>query len=130
MDKGKKDNLITLFSETDPYGTITFANDTFCEVSKYRLEELIGKPHSIIRHPHMPVKLFGLLWETIKGGHVFRAVIKNLAKDKSPYWVRATIMPIHDGDNKIINYVGVRHLIEDTELAEKLYAQQAKELFL
>lgn len=77
----KASNQITLFSETDLYGTITFANEAFCKISKYTLEELFGKLHNIIRQPEMPGKLFEILWAPIKGGEVFQAVIRNRAKD-------------------------------------------------
>ena len=130
MGNEKLIRQITLFSETDAFGTITFVNDAFCEVSKYNREELIGKPHNIDRHPDMPKRLFELLWCTIKRGEIFRATIKNRAKDDTPYWVWATIMPIFDGNNEFVKYVSVRHLIKDHVLALERYKEQAKELQL
>ena len=120
----------TLFSEADLFGTIIFANEAFCKVSGYNLGELIGKPHSIIRHADMPKKLFESLWTTIKKGEVFRGVIKNLAKDSSSYWVNTTIMPIFDDNKGVYKYIGVYHLIEDIKLAQELYVQQANKQFL
>ena len=70
-----------IVSETDETGKITFANDYFMEVSGYSQEELIGKPHSIVRHPDMPKVVFKLLWQTISAGKNINAVVKNLAKD-------------------------------------------------
>lgn len=129
-DKDKLQFRSTLFSETNTLGKITFVNDTFCDVSKYGREELMGKSHNIIRHPDMPPKLFQLLWETITAGEVFRAVIKNQAKDLSHYWVQAFIMPIRDVELHPFKYVGVRHLISDEDLAERLYNEQADRLLL
>jgi PAS domain S-box-containing protein len=120
----------TLLSETDTFGTILFVNDDFCKVAKYEREELIGKPHNIIRHPDMPKKLFAFLWNTIQAGNVFRGIIKNKAKDNSHYWVQAIIMPILDKDQKIIKYLGVRHHIKDNVYAEELYRSQLKEFEL
>lgn len=34
-------------------------------MSGYAREELLGKPHSIIRHPDMPRSVFRLFWNTI-----------------------------------------------------------------
>lgn len=119
---------VTLFSESDIYGTITFVNEAFCEVAKYSKEELIGAPHNIVRHPDMPKKLFQLFWATIKRGEVFRVVIKNRAKDGTYYWVQATIMPIQNNNKEVIKYVGARHLISDDKKGGELYAQQV-ELF-
>jgi PAS domain S-box-containing protein len=121
---------VTLFSETDKYGKIIFVNDAFCEIAKYKKEELLNMPHNIIRHPDMPGKLFELLWAAIKRKEIFRAIIKNKAKDSSHYWVRATIAPVLSANNEIIKCVGVRHLIIDDKLAEEWYAQQARDLHL
>lgn len=121
---------ITLFSETDKYGRITFVNEAFCLVSKYQKDELINKPHSIIRHPDMPEKLFELLWSTIRREEIFKAIIKNRTKDNSAYWVQATIMPVATNTKEVIKYLGVRHLIEDEEMANMLYHQQARKMGL
>jgi PAS domain S-box-containing protein len=115
---------VTLFSETDNRGRILFANEAFCKTSMYSRDELIGKPHSIIRHPDMPGKLFEVLWSTIGQGKVFRGVIKNRAKDGSHYWVQCTIMPILDHRDQVPKYAGVRHLIESEELAMQQYVSQ------
>lgn len=121
---------ITLFSETDKHGTITFVNDAFCDVSKFKKEELLNKPHSIIRHPDMPPKLFEMLWHTLKRDEIFRAVIKNKAKDNSHYWVRATIMPVVSSSREVVKYIGIRHLIHDEQEANAIFAQQVRDLGL
>lgn len=76
-----------IISETDAKGKITFCNDYFIEVCGYSEDELIGKPHSIIRHPDMPKIIFKLLWDTISKGENINAVVKNLAKDGRYYWI-------------------------------------------
>lgn len=121
---------ITLLSKTDSAGIIVFANDAFCEVSKYSRQELIGKPHSIVRHPDMPRRLFEIFWETIQKGEIFRGIIKNKAKDDSHYWVKATIMPVMDENKSIVKYIGARYLIEDDDLANDLFQHQALALGL
>ncbi|SFV60608.1 SIGNAL-TRANSDUCTION SENSOR PROTEIN-PAS/PAC domain [hydrothermal vent metagenome] len=76
-----------IVSKTDPKGIITYGNDYFVEISGYSEAELIGKPHNIIRHPDMPKIVFKLMWDRIKKGENIMAVVKNLAKDGSYYWV-------------------------------------------
>jgi methyl-accepting chemotaxis protein len=120
------DRQITLLSKTDAHGIIVFANDAFCNVSKYSRNELIGRSHNIVRHPDMPKRLFEIFWETIQKGEIFRGIIKNMAKDSSHYWVKATIMPVMDEEKHIIRYIGARYLIEDDELAKDLFAQQSR----
>ena len=76
-----------IVSKTDPKGVITYGNDYFVEISGYSEAELIGKPHNIIRHPDMPKIVFKLMWDRIQKGENIMAVVKNLAKDGSHYWV-------------------------------------------
>ena len=87
-----------IISETDEKGKITFCNDYFMEVSGYSKEELIGKPHSIVRHPDMPKVVFKLLWETISQGKNINAVVKNLAKDGRYYWIFTEFETRRDAD--------------------------------
>jgi methyl-accepting chemotaxis protein len=119
--RGERNSVI--ISETDLRGKIISANDPFCTISGYSRDELIGMPHNIIRHPAMPKKLFQQLWSTIQRGDVFRAVIKNRAKDGHHYWVNATIMPVFHG-GEIVRYVGGRYLLCDDNLAEEFFIKQ------
>ncbi|QKF72921.1 PAS sensor-containing signal transduction protein [Aliarcobacter faecis] len=89
-----------LVSETDEKGIITFASDDFCEVAGYSVEELIGKPHSIVRHPDMPKEAFKSLWETVKKGEVWTGYVKNATKDGNFYWVFATVYPTITSEGK------------------------------
>jgi PAS domain S-box-containing protein len=125
----------TLVTESDLFGTITYVNEKFCEVSKYRPEECIGKPHSLLRHPDNPKELFKELWTTIKNGQIFQGTYKNRAKDGSTYWVEASIAPVFNENNEIIKYIGVRYdVTERIEQAQKTNLlleqsqQQAEEL--
>ena len=79
---------------TDTRGVIINANDRFCEISGYSREELIGMPHSIVRHPDMPKETFENLWTTIKSKKVWHGVLKNRKKNGEHFWVNTTISPI------------------------------------
>lgn len=82
-----------LVSQTDEKGNILFANDDFCKIAGYTIEELIGKPHNIIRHPDMPKAAFKDLWDTIKRGEIWTGYVKNMTKSNGFYWVFATVFP-------------------------------------
>lgn len=115
-----------IVSETDEKGKITYCNDYFVEVSGYDREELIGKPHSMIRHPDMPKVVFKLLWETISQGKNINAVVKNLAKDGRHYWIFTEFESRVDTDTgKIIGYHAARKSISKhvLEIIENLYAE-------
>src|SRR5690606_14770980 len=101
-----------------------------CEVSGYSEEELIGQPHSTFRHPDMPKASFKELWKIIKGGDVFRGIIKNKTKSGGDYWVDARIKSVKDKRGKIIKYIGARYHIEDNDIAILLYNKQADKLGL
>lgn len=98
-----------IVSKTDAKGIIEYGNDYFVEISGYSEKELIGKPHSIVRHPDMPKIAFKLMWDRIKQGKNFMAVVKNLAKDGSYYWVITDFEPKMDPlTNEPISYTAFR----------------------
>jgi len=113
---------IIIVSETDAKGKILYANDDFCNICGYSKDELIGKPHNIVRHPDMPKVAFKDLWDTIKSGKPWQGIVKNLAKNGDYYWVNAKVYPSKTPDGKI-KYVSVRvkPTREEIESSEKLY---------
>ena len=86
-----------LFSTTDERGVIGFSNRAFVELSEYSREQLVGAPHSVIRHPEMPGGAFRTMWDTLKAGRPFAAYLRNLAADGAEYDVFATIAPLDEG---------------------------------
>jgi methyl-accepting chemotaxis protein len=109
-------NLTSIVSEADLKGDILSINEKFVEVSKYSREELIGKPHNTTRHPDMSKDTFKELWNTIGRGKTFRGIIKNRAKDGTPYYVDAVIAPVLGDNGKPKKYIGVRYDITAAEL--------------
>ncbi|MGB5950353.1 MAG: PAS domain-containing protein [Parvibaculum sp.] len=98
----REDEMIV--SKTDLKGRITYANEVFERVSGYSMKELIGQPHSIVRHPDMPRCVFKLLWDTIEAkGEIF-AYVLNMAKNGDHYWVLACVTPTLDAQGNIIGY--------------------------
>lgn len=120
-----------IVSKTDLKGHITYANDVFLKIAGYREAEVLGQPHSIIRHPDMPRCVFKLLWDTIfEGGEIFAYVI-NRSKNGDHYWVLAHVTPSRDADGRIIGYHSNRR-VPDRKIVEgtivPLYRQlKAKE---
>lgn len=112
-------NTTSIVSEADLRGDILTANEKYREISKYSEKELIGSPHSITRHPDMPKETFKAMWKAIGRGEIFRGVIKNRAKDGSPYYVDAVIKPIMGSNGKPRKYLGVRYEITEYELARQ-----------
>ncbi len=105
-----------IVSKTDLDGVITYVNNQFCQISGYDEEELLGKKHSIVKHPDNKIELFKEIWNTIKKDkQPWKGVIKNRKKNGSSYWVRATITPILDDDNEVLEFIAVR-----TDITEEI----------
>jgi methyl-accepting chemotaxis protein len=109
-------NLTSIVSEADLKGNILNANEKFVQVSKYNLDELIGRGHNTTRHPDMPKEVFKEMWATIGRGKMFRGIVKNRAKDGTPYYVDAVIAPIIGENGKPRKYLGVRYDITEAEI--------------
>ncbi len=119
-----------IISQTDLNGIITYANRMFCEISGYKSDQLIGKPHNIIRHPDMPHDAFARMWETINGGRAWNGLVKNLRKDGLYYWVDTEILPIVDSNNSVTGYISARKpasrkdIQKNQELYQKMIENQ------
>ncbi|MBC8240530.1 MAG: PAS domain-containing protein [Alphaproteobacteria bacterium] len=96
------DELIV--SKTDLKGHITYANDVFLRIADYTEREVLGQPHSMIRHPDMPRSVFKLLWDTLQGGSEIFAYVINRAKNGDHYWVLAHVTPSKDARGQVVGY--------------------------
>lgn len=101
----QKDMIIV--TETDSNGVIKFANEDFCKIAGYSLEELMGSHHNKVRHENMPKAAFGDLWKTIKSGNIWKGIVKNKTKNGDYYWVNATAYPSKTSDGEL-RYISVR----------------------
>ena len=111
------DELIV--SRTNLEGIITYANETFAQISGYTNDELIGKHHNIVRHPDMPKVCFEELWSTIKEEKKWVGNVKNLRKDGGYYWVKATVSGVYK-DGILVEYKSIRVPISNEEKLQTL----------
>lgn len=113
-----------IVSKTDPKGRITYANRVFQRVSGYTEAELLGKAHSIVRHPDMPRCVFKFLWDTIAAGQEVFAYVLNRAKNGDHYWVFAHVTPTFDEHSRIVSYHSSRRVASERGVAacRDLYA--------
>ena len=121
-----EDELI--ISRTDLNGKITYANETFCDISGYHIDDLIGQPHNIVRHPDMPSAAFKDLWSTIENKKQWIGIVKNLRKDKGYYWVQAIVSGVYK-NGELIEYKSLRTPISYEEKLEhqRLYDKMRQE---
>src|SRR5450756_1161034 len=118
-----------IVSKTDLKGRLSYANRVFCKVAGYRESELIGQPHSIVRHPDMPRSVFRLLWETIEDRREIFAFVKNMASNGDHYWVFAHVTPSFNAKGEMTGYHSNRR-VPDRKMLEAaiipLYAEVLK----
>ena len=113
-----------IVSRTDLDGILTHVNDAFVEISGYNVDELIGSPQCILRHPDMPKAAYKDLWDTATSGQKWHGYVKNLCKDGNHYWVYATVVPnVRRGET--VGYTSVRRKPSRSKI-EAAIAQYAK----
>ena len=119
---GEEELIVT---KTDPKGRILYANDVFMRVSKYTPREVIGAPHSLVRHPDMPRCVFKLFWDTLLKGEEFFGYVLNLAADGDHYWVFAHATPTRDARGTVIGYHSNRRRPDPAQVAriQPIYQQ-------
>ena len=116
-----------IISRTDLKGIITYVNDTFAEISGYSIDELIGNPHNIVRHPDMPSSAFKDIWETISSKKTWKGYVKNLRKDGGYYWVYAEISGVYK-NGELVEYKSLREPANEAKSQEmQIQYDQARE---
>lgn len=112
-----------ILSTTDLSGRITYTNPDFIQICGFSEDELLGKPHNLIRHPDMPREAFEDLWRTVQSGKSWMGIVKNRCKNGDHYWINAFVTPI-SRDGKVVEYqsVRVKATPEEIRSAEALYA--------
>lgn len=123
---GEEDIIV---SKTDAKGIITYANRVFLKVSGYQEEDVVGKPHNLIRHPDMPRCMFAMLWERLKAGHEIFVYVKNMASNGDHYWALAHVTPTKDENGNITNFHSNRRWAERraVDAIEPLYQRLREE---
>ncbi|MCF6173485.1 MAG: EAL domain-containing protein [Campylobacteraceae bacterium] len=120
-------DISSIVSKTDINGYITYANEKFCKVSGYTREELIGKRHSIVKHPDTDKAIYRDMWKKIANKKIWKGTIKNRAKNGSDYYIKSIIMPILDENGKIIEFMSSRTDVTELVKKDEIIKQQYKD---
>lgn len=114
-----------IVSKSNLAGFITYANDNFCKISGYSREELLGKPHNIVRHPDTPHETFATLWGNISNKKTWNGILKNRAKDGSAYYINTFIAPFFNEFGDVVEYIAVRHDVTELVKSREVLAHAA-----
>ena len=109
----------SIVSKASPTGIITYVNQALCDATGYSEAELIGQPHSILRHPSTPKSTFRDLWRTITQGQIWHGLFKNKRKDGSSFYANITVAPIMDENGNIIEYLALRDDVTELVNSQK-----------
>jgi len=114
-----------IVSKTDTKGRLTYVNKIFIDMAEYDEEDLLGKPHNIVRHPDMPKTVFKLLWNRIQNKEEIFAYVINKTRNGNAYWVYANVTASLDDRGNIIGYYSVRRKPnpEALNIIKPLYAE-------
>jgi PAS domain S-box-containing protein len=123
-------DISTIMSKTDLQGNITYINDKFCEISGYKPDELIGKPHNIVRHSDMSKESFADMWNTIKSKKVWHGQVKNRKKNGEEYIVQSVVMPILDKNNDVSEFISLRHDVTELVMLRREVEATQQEIVL
>lgn len=114
-------------SKTDTKGVITYVNDSFCTMTGYSREELIGKRHSLVRHHSTSLETYIDMWKSITEKRVWRGRIQNKKKDGSTYYEYSVIVPIVDDRDNIVEFIALRQDITDLYNQEQYLKKRIEE---
>ena len=121
-------DLSSIVSKSDLEGNITYVNDLFCQQSQYTKKELIGQPHSLLKHPNMSKATFRKMWRTLQSKKIWKGTLENRAKDGTSYFIYGIIMPILNAHNDIIEYISIRTDISKQVMAKNEIMNSQKEI--
>lgn len=106
-------------TKTDVNGILTDVSESFCRLSGYSRDELVGYKHNVVRHPDNSDIFYANLWDTISKGDIWEGEVRNHRKDGSDFWMDTIIYPLHDGEHNIIGYASMRHNITGMKNLQK-----------
>lgn len=109
-----------IFVRTDLRGVIVHPSQSFCEITGYAYEELVGKPTNIVRHPDTPKSTFKTLWNSLNSNRPWAGELKNRKKDGTEYWVYSKIEPDYNKSGEVIGYKSISQDITNKKIVEDL----------
>ena len=115
---------------TDTKGAIEYVNPKFTEVTGYTMQESIGKNPRILKSGKTSAEDYEKLWRTILAGNEWQGEFHNKKKNGEFFWEMASISPLKNRDNAILNFVAVKEDITERKRAEQTLRETTEKLQL
>lgn len=96
---------------TDREGNIVWANEAFCHLSGYSIEELKGHSLSILKSGRQDTTFYRDLWQSILIGNVWQGEVVERKKDGTLFTVEETITPLSDKEGNITHFIAIQQVV-------------------
>jgi PAS domain S-box-containing protein len=109
-----------LVSKADKFGKITYVNKKFEDISGWKLDEVLGKDHSIVNSGKHPKEMWKDMYDTvINHKKIWNSVITNISKDGNLYYVDTFIKAEFDPEtDELIGFTSIRQDVTDLKRKE------------
>ncbi|RMH13863.1 MAG: PAS domain-containing protein, partial [Planctomycetota bacterium] len=108
-----------IVSVMDRDGSIVHSNRRLCTLCGFGLSELIGANNRIHNSGYHPRSFYEKMYETIYAGKVWRAEMRNRAKDGTIYWVDTTIIPKVNPAGEVASFFCLRDQVQAPKLVQE-----------
>ncbi|QOY51163.1 EAL domain-containing protein [Candidatus Sulfurimonas baltica] len=108
------------FTSSDINGKITDISKAYLDFTGYKMEEVIGKNHSIFRNQDLDNNIVQNLWDTILKDRIWVGELKNNKSSGEEYWINTTITPLYNEENVKIGYTSIKEDITNQKRLEEL----------
>jgi PAS domain S-box-containing protein len=103
---------------TDSSGQITYANQAYCAISGYTLNELTGNTHQLVKSGKHPPGFYEALWNTILSGKIWKGTFINKKKNGDSFHIHTTIFPFPEAPEKPVQFMAVSKELTDNQVKE------------
>jgi PAS domain S-box-containing protein len=118
----------TIVSRSDISGLITYVNESYCEITGYRKEDILGNIDVILQNSNKTTAEIKRLELTLSHGDIYRTTISNVRPNGEEYTVSMVITPLKDANNNIIEYITISHDISEISTLNKEISETQSEI--